>query len=199
MEWPISRSHLQLAKRCFFCSKASHLIGEKNTGKNPSPKANSLSLFWKFDNHTGFSFLDFRSTSSLTFLFTTPPFPCEPRPVSTRRRFDVHTTSITLKRRRMDVKTTSCAYWAFSSPICLTEGVPWIQGLSDKKLWLLTKNLVWHYLSFDRVLSLLHLYFWVLAKEFDETISSVDSNNNELNLSSQFDWKSICFLNVLNE
>ena len=32
-------------------------------------------------------------------------------PVSTRRRFDVHTTSITLKRRRMDVKTTSCAYW----------------------------------------------------------------------------------------
>ena len=32
-------------------------------------------------------------------------------PVSTRRRFDVHTTSITLKRRRMDVKTTLCAYW----------------------------------------------------------------------------------------
>ena len=29
-------------------------------------------------------------------------------PVSIRRRFDVHTTSITLKRRRMDVKTTSC-------------------------------------------------------------------------------------------
>ena len=26
-------------------------------------------------------------------------------------RFDVHTTSITLKRRHMDVKTTSCAYW----------------------------------------------------------------------------------------
>ena len=32
-------------------------------------------------------------------------------PVSTRRRFDVHTTSITLKQRRMDVKTRSCAYW----------------------------------------------------------------------------------------
>ena len=32
-------------------------------------------------------------------------------PVSTRRRFDVHATSITLIRRRMDVKTTSCAYW----------------------------------------------------------------------------------------
>ena len=32
-------------------------------------------------------------------------------PVSTRRRFDVHTTSIMLKRRRMDVKTTLCAYW----------------------------------------------------------------------------------------
>ena len=32
-------------------------------------------------------------------------------PVSTRRRFDVYTTSIRLKRRRMDVKTTSCAYW----------------------------------------------------------------------------------------
>ena len=32
-------------------------------------------------------------------------------PVSTGRRFDVHTTSITLKRRRTDVKTTSCAYW----------------------------------------------------------------------------------------
>ena len=32
-------------------------------------------------------------------------------PVSTRRRFDAHTTSITLKRRLMDVKTTSCAYW----------------------------------------------------------------------------------------
>ena len=33
-------------------------------------------------------------------------------PVSTRRRFDVHTTSIMLKWRRMDVKTTSCVYWA---------------------------------------------------------------------------------------
>ena len=32
-------------------------------------------------------------------------------PVSTRHRFDIHTTSITLKRRRTDVKTTSCAYW----------------------------------------------------------------------------------------
>ena len=32
-------------------------------------------------------------------------------PVSTRRCFDVYTTSITLKRRRMDVKTTLCAYW----------------------------------------------------------------------------------------
>ena len=32
-------------------------------------------------------------------------------PVSTRRRFDVYKTSITLKRRRMDVKTTLCAYW----------------------------------------------------------------------------------------
>ena len=32
-------------------------------------------------------------------------------PVNTRRRFDVYTTSITLKRRRMDVKTTLCAYW----------------------------------------------------------------------------------------
>ena len=29
-------------------------------------------------------------------------------PVSTRRRFDVHTTSIMLKRRRTDFKTTSC-------------------------------------------------------------------------------------------
>ena len=32
-------------------------------------------------------------------------------PVGTRRRFDVHTSSITLKQRRTDVKTTSCAYW----------------------------------------------------------------------------------------
>ena len=32
-------------------------------------------------------------------------------PVSTRRRFDVYTTSIMLKRRLMDVKTTSCVYW----------------------------------------------------------------------------------------
>ena len=32
-------------------------------------------------------------------------------PVSTRRRFDVHTTSITFKRRRINVKKTSCAYW----------------------------------------------------------------------------------------
>ena len=31
--------------------------------------------------------------------------------VSTQRRFDVHATSITLKRRRTDVETTSCAYW----------------------------------------------------------------------------------------
>ena len=31
-------------------------------------------------------------------------------PVSTRRRFDVYTTSITLKQRCMDVKTTR-AYW----------------------------------------------------------------------------------------
>ena len=32
-------------------------------------------------------------------------------PVSTRHRFDIHTTSITLKRRRTDVKTASCGYW----------------------------------------------------------------------------------------
>ena len=32
-------------------------------------------------------------------------------PVRTRHRFDVYTTSITLKRRRLDVKTTLCAYW----------------------------------------------------------------------------------------
>ena len=32
-------------------------------------------------------------------------------PVRTRRHFDVHTTSITLKRRRTNVKTTLCAYW----------------------------------------------------------------------------------------
>ena len=32
--------------------------------------------------------------------------------VRTRNRFDVYTTSITLKRRRLDVKTTLCAYWA---------------------------------------------------------------------------------------
>ena len=32
-------------------------------------------------------------------------------PVCTRHRFDVYTTSITLKRRRLDVKTTLCAYW----------------------------------------------------------------------------------------
>ena len=36
---------------------------------------------------------------------------CNKFPVSTRRRFDVHTTSITLKRRRTDVKMTLCAYW----------------------------------------------------------------------------------------
>ena len=33
-----------------------------------------------------------------------------------RRRFDVHTTSITLKRRHTDVKTTSCAYWENQDP-----------------------------------------------------------------------------------
>ena len=36
---------------------------------------------------------------------------------STRRRFDVYTTSITLKRCRMDVKTTLCAYWAKSTTV----------------------------------------------------------------------------------
>ena len=35
-------------------------------------------------------------------------------PVSKRRLFDVHTTSITSKQRRTDVKTTSCAYWVDS-------------------------------------------------------------------------------------
>ena len=39
-------------------------------------------------------------------------------PVSTRHRFDIHTTSITLKRRRMDVKTTSCAYWEWKNDHC---------------------------------------------------------------------------------
>ena len=29
-------------------------------------------------------------------------------PVSTRHRFDIHTTSITLKQRRTDVKTEYC-------------------------------------------------------------------------------------------
>ena len=32
-------------------------------------------------------------------------------PVRTRGCFDVHKTSITLKRRRTDVKITSCVYW----------------------------------------------------------------------------------------
>ena len=32
-------------------------------------------------------------------------------PVRIRHRFDVYTTSITLKRRRLDVKTTLCVYW----------------------------------------------------------------------------------------
>ena len=32
-------------------------------------------------------------------------------PVHTRHRFDVHTTSITLKQRRANIKITSCAYW----------------------------------------------------------------------------------------
>ena len=36
---------------------------------------------------------------------------CYSYPVSTRHRFDIHTTSIMLKRRRTDVKTTSRAYW----------------------------------------------------------------------------------------
>ena len=31
--------------------------------------------------------------------------------ISTRHLFDIHTTSITLKRLRTDVLTTSCAYW----------------------------------------------------------------------------------------
>ena len=30
---------------------------------------------------------------------------------SFRHPYNIHTTSITLKRRRTDVKTTSCAYW----------------------------------------------------------------------------------------
>ena len=47
----------------------------------------------------------------LVFFFLFKPGSCH-YPVSTRRRFDVHTTSITVKRRRIDVKTTSCAYWA---------------------------------------------------------------------------------------
>ena len=34
-------------------------------------------------------------------------------PVSTRHRFNIHTTTITLKRRRTDVKTTWCAYWEY--------------------------------------------------------------------------------------
>ena len=34
------------------------------------------------------------------------------QPVRKRHRFDVYTTSITLKRRRMYVKTSSFAYWA---------------------------------------------------------------------------------------
>ena len=38
-------------------------------------------------------------------------------PVRTRRRFDVYTTCITLKRRRMDVKITLCAYWAIAKII----------------------------------------------------------------------------------
>ena len=44
-------------------------------------------------------------------------------PVSTRRCFYVHTTSITLKRRRMDVQTTSCAYWGSFQSLNITNGV----------------------------------------------------------------------------
>ena len=40
---------------------------------------------------------------------------CDPTiPVRTQRCFDVHTTSITLKRRCMGAKATSCAYWDHS-------------------------------------------------------------------------------------
>ena len=48
-------------------------------------------------------------------------------PVSTRHRFDIHTTFITLKRRRTDVKTTSCAYWVIlisnTKPSCAAESL----------------------------------------------------------------------------
>ena len=56
-----------------------------------------------------------RYVTSFFFTYNFPSYKVKgdilKNPVSTRRRFDVYTTSITLKRRRMDVKTTSCAYW----------------------------------------------------------------------------------------
>ena len=38
-------------------------------------------------------------------------------PVSTRRRFNVHPTSITVKKRCMDVKTTLYVFWAVSASV----------------------------------------------------------------------------------
>ena len=65
----------------------------------------------------------------MTFVFTRTYYYS---PVSARRRFDVHATSITLKRRRMDVKTTLCVYWVwiFLSRIaslnsCITKVEPY--------------------------------------------------------------------------
>ena len=59
-----------------------------------------------------FYFLVFESTPNSVYLLCFAYLhSLKWNPISTRRRFDVHITSITLKRRRMDVKTTSCAYW----------------------------------------------------------------------------------------
>ena len=59
----------------------------------------------------------YRTPFAVSYLMLTFPkiilFKFNLDPVITRHRFDVHTTSITLKRRRADIKTTSCVLGDF--------------------------------------------------------------------------------------
>ena len=88
---------------------------------------NSCNLHWNYyhsnkkHNESIFDFKDTLALKLLTSRLKTPrilnwmrfSISMKKHPVSTRHRFEIHATSITLKRRRTDVKTT--LYWAWKN------------------------------------------------------------------------------------
>ena len=93
---------------------SSYMIWCSNKRNASKPSQQSYFYFKRsllfFGPSLMFCFGQFIEVSNIQSLFCFRVYP-----INTRRCFDVHATSITLKRRRTDVKITSRAYWVFAN------------------------------------------------------------------------------------